>query len=200
MKKISVLNRIIFLFTGHLAGYKVVGGMQPYSELTTFYYTLAFGTLVLASLLLMLLGFEILDSNGVLVVAALIPVGLSLGMINQYLPQVHTIYLIISIIAIIAVAVSRFFASEKTALIMLTLVHGLAGIIVVWIPLVLVFSGQQNVRTLLISAGGIIIGAEGLLLASFKVGKTFIAPEKLYASFPMILFLASLAFVVGMQN
>ncbi len=200
MEKISVLNRIIFLFTGLLAGYKVVSGMQPYSELTTFYYTLAFGTLVLASLLLMLLGFEILDSNGVLIVAVLIPVSLSLGMINQYLPQVHTIYLIVSIIAIATVAFSRFFASEKAAVIVLTIVHGLAGIVVVWIPLVLVFSGKQNLLTLLISAGGIIIGAEGLLLASSKMGKTLIATEKIYASFPTILFLASAAFVLGMQN
>ena len=200
MKKISIFNRIVFLFTGHLAGYKVVGGMQPYSELTTFYYTIAFGTLVLASILLMLLGFEILESNGVLVVAALIPVGLALGMVNQYLPQMHLYFLIISIAGIIAVAYSRFLMSQKAALIMLTLVHGIAGMVVVFIPLVLVLNGTLNTPAFLISLGGIIISAEGILLASFKVGKTFIAPEKIYSSFPMVLFLANLAFVAGMQN
>ncbi len=174
--------------------------MQPYSELTTFYYTVAFGTLVLASILLMLLGFEILDSSGVLIVAAFIPVGLSLGMVNQYLPQMHLYFLIISIAGIAAVSFSRFFVSKKTAVVVLTLVHGIAGIIVVWIPLVLVLNGTLNARALLISLGGIIIGTDGLLLASFKMGKAYIAPAKIYASFPVILFLAGLAFVMGMQN
>ncbi len=200
MKKISVLNRFIFLFTGHVAGYKVVGGIQPYSELTTFYYTVAFGTLVLASILLMLFGFEILESNGVLVVAAFIPVSLSLGMVNQYLPQMHLYFLIISIAGIGAVAFSRFLVSEKTAVLVLTLVHGIAGSVVVLIPLMLVINGTLNTIALLISLGGIIIGSEGLLLAAFKMGKEFVAAEKIYASFPVILFMASLAFIVGMQN
>lgn len=200
MQKISVFNRIVFLFTGFLAGYKVVGGMQPYSELTTFYYTVAFGTLVLASILLMLLGFEILESNGVLIVAAFIPVGLSLGMVNQYLPQIHLYFLIISIIGIVAVAFSRFFVSERTAVLVLTMVHGIAGIVVVWIPLVLVLNGTLSALALLISLGGMIIGAEGLLLASFRMGKRFVAPEKIFAFFPTVLFMVSLAFVIGMQN
>jgi len=200
MIKISILNRIIFLLTGHLAGYKVVGGMQPYSELTTFYYTIAFGMLVLASILLMLLGFEILKSDGVLILAALIPVGLSLGMINQYLPQIHNIYIGISIIGMIAIALSRFFTSDKIAVIVLSLVHGIAGTIVVWIPLVLIINGKQDLLTLLISVGGIIIGLEGLLLAFFKMGKSFIPAEKLYAYFPTVLFLASAAFVAGMHT
>jgi len=67
-------------------------------------------------------------------------------------------------------------------------------------PLILVINGKQNLTTLLISVGGLIISAEGLLLASFKMGKTIINPEKLYASFPTVLFIASAAFVVGMQN
>lgn len=200
MVKISVFNRIIFLLTGHMAGYKVVSGMQPYSELTTFYYTIAFGMLVLASLLLMLLGFEILNSDGVLILAALIPVGLSLGMINQYLPQVHTIYLGVSILGMISVTLSRFFASAKLAVIVLTLVHGISGMIVIWMPMVLVFSGKQDLLSLLISVGGIIISLEGLLLALFKMGKPLIPSEKLYAYFPMVLFLASTAFVFGMHN
>ncbi len=199
MIKISVVNRIIFLLTGHLAGYKVVGGMEAYSELTTFYYTISFGMLVLASILLMLLGFEILNNDGVLILAALIPVGLSLGLVNQYLPEFHHIYLGINIVAMLAITISRFYASEKTAVIVLSLVHGIAGAIVVWIPLVLVINEKHNLLTLLISVGGIIIGLEGLLLAFLKMGKPLIQAEKLYTYFPMVLFLASAAFVVGMN-
>ena len=200
MIKISVLNRIIFLLIGHVAGYKVVGGMQPYSELTTFYYTIAFGMLVLASILLMLLGFEILRNDSVLIFAALIPVGLSLGMINQYLPQVHNIYLGICIIGMASVTLSRYFGSEKLAVIVISLVHGIAGVLVIWMPLVLVLNGTKDLLTLLISVGGIIIGGEGLLLAFLKMGKPLIRAEKLYAFFPTVLFFASAAFVIGMHN
>ena len=200
MIKISALNRIIFLLIGHMAGYKVVGGMGAYSELTTFYYTISFGMLVLAAILLMLMGFEILKSDGVLILAAFIPVGLSLGMINQYLPQVHNIYLGISILGLTSVTLSRFFASEKLGVIVLSLVHGIAGAIVVWMPIVLVFNGTQDLSILLISVGGIIIGAEGILLAFLKMGKPLIRAEKLYSFFPTVLFLASAAFVAGMYN
>jgi len=200
MIKISVLNRIIFLLTGHLAGYKVVGGMQPYSELTTFYYTIAFGMIVLASILLMLLGFEVLKNDAVLILAALIPIGLSLGMINQYLPQIHNMYLGISILGLASISVTRYFASEKLSVFVLALVHGIAGAIVVWVPLILALKGKQDLLTLLISAGGIIIGIQGLLLAFLKMGKPLIPAEKLYAFFPTVLFLASAAFVVGMHT
>lgn len=200
MIRISVLNRIIFLLTGHLAGYKVVGGMEFYPALTTFYYTIAFGMLILACLLLMILGFDILKNDSVLILASLIPVGLSLGMINQYLPQVHNIYLGASVIGLAGVTLTRYLASGKCAVITLALVHGISGILVVWMPLVLVINGKQDLLTLFISVGGIIIGVEGLLLAFLKMGKPLIPAEKLYAYFPTVLLLASLSFVAGMHN
>jgi len=198
MGKISVLNRILLLGTGILAGYKVVGGMQTYSELTTFYYTVAFGMIVLASLLLILFGFEILNSDGVLILAALIPVGLSIGLISQFLPKVHTIYLIFSTLGMAAVTLSRLYGSEKMAVITLSLIHGISGIIVVWLPLVLVINGTENRSLLLVTVGSIIMGIEGILLALLKIGKPVISEQRLYKNFPLVLFCASAAFVAGL--
>lgn len=78
MKNKSIINRIIFLLTGHIAGYKIISGMDTYSNLTTLYFTVAFGVLLLACLLLLLMGFEIMENNFVAVIAALIPITLSL--------------------------------------------------------------------------------------------------------------------------
>jgi len=200
MIKISIFNKIMFLLTGHLAGYKVVSGMQPYSDLTTFYYTISFGMLVLACLLLMLLGFDILKNKSALILAMLIPVGLSLGIINQYLPQVHYMYLIVSIIGMTMLIFFRLYSAEKISGIILSLVHGISGIIIVWMPLVLFLNGKHDGFMLLVSLGGIIIGLKGILLASLKMGKPIIQAEKLYSYFPAVLFLASASFVVGMQN
>ena len=199
MEKISLLNRIIFLITGHLAGYKVVGGMQPYSELTTLYYTIAFGTLVLSSLLLMLFGFEILKNSGVMIIAAFIPAGLSLGLINQHLPVVHYIYLSFSIFGMAAVIISRYYATKKTAIIILSLVHGISGVILVLLPLFLVIKGIQNISMLLVSVGGVIIGIEGLLQTFLKIGKPIISEQKLYKIFPLVLLSATAAFVAGLH-
>lgn len=200
MRKVTVTDRIVFLLTAHIAGYKVVGGMQSYSDLTTFYYTVSFGMLILASLLLMLLGFEILQNNGILILAAFIPTGLSLGLINQYLPQFHLIYLIVSMLGMALFILARYFTTQKAAHIALTLLHGISGLVLIGAPLALVLNGTQHLSMIFVSIGGLIIGAEGFLLTFLKTGKPLVSAQRLYAFFPFVLFLASAAFVAGLYK
>jgi len=56
MTKMSILNRIILLVAAHLAGYMIVTGIEGYNNWAVFYFTVAFGVLVLACLLMMLFG------------------------------------------------------------------------------------------------------------------------------------------------
>ncbi len=93
MNKVSFLNKAIIILVGHVAGYKVVNGMEPYSELTTLYYTIGFGTIVLVALLIMMFGLKVLINDWVMIMTAFIPVGLSLGLVNQFLPNMNYIYL-----------------------------------------------------------------------------------------------------------
>ena len=198
MKKMSVINRIVFLCTAIVSGFMVISGMGPYSELTTFYFTVAFGMLVLASILLMLLGFEILENNSVLVLSALIPVGMSLGMVNQYLPQFHRFYLWFSVAALLAIILTRLVKSKIVSIIAIGLVHGISGSFVFFLPILLVFGNGYTAVMLLIPVGGLIIGITGMLLGMLKGGKQLFEPSKFFDMFPKALLLATLAFVSGL--
>jgi hypothetical protein len=49
-------------------------------------YSVAFGVLLVAALLLIILGFEVLDSPAVIIVSTIIPLSLSLGLIAEFFP------------------------------------------------------------------------------------------------------------------
>lgn len=196
--KISVINRIVFLCNVLIAGFMVAHGMEPYSELTIFYFTIAFGILVLASILLMLLGFEILENKSVLVLSAFIPVGMSLGMVNQYLPQFHTAYLWFSIAALLSIFFTQFTKSKIISTIAIGLVHGISGSFVFFIPLVLVIGFKYKAVMLFIPLGGLIIGTAGMMLGMLKTGKSLLESEKFYKMFPKALLVATMAFVLGL--
>lgn len=198
MNKVSLLNKAIVILVGHIAGYKVVNGMEPYSELTTLYYTIGFGTIVLVALLIMMFGLKVLINDWVMIMTAFIPVGLSLGLVNQFLPNMNYIYLSISIIGVIAVILTRRYKSKKIATFTTSIVHGISGLIVVLLPFYLAVNDIQNSSILLVSLGGGILGSEGILQALHKRGKQIISEEKNNNYFPLVLLLASSAFVAGL--
>jgi len=196
--KVSILNRIIFLFTGLLAGYQIISGMDNYSNLTITLYTISFGLLLLASLLLLLIGFEIMENDYVAVVATLIPITLSLGLVTDKLENASFYSILISITFIIAVYL-RFFSHGKIALLSLGAIHLLSGSVVFILPIVLFFSKQAEIHILMISLGGIIIGIAGVALGFLKTGKLIEIKEKIFSLFPTVLFLTTLAFVIGLM-
>ena len=92
MKKMTVLDRIVLLVTGLLAAYQVVVGVDNLETLAMISYTIAFGVLLVACLLLIILGWEILDSSLVVIVTTIIPLSLSLGLVSEYVPDFTTAY------------------------------------------------------------------------------------------------------------
>lgn len=86
----TILDQIILLVTGLLAIYlmwRFYGRYQKEKALYDIYYMLGFTVLLVSGLLLIFLGWGILASPYVLTVASLIPLGISLGIANQYFPQ-----------------------------------------------------------------------------------------------------------------
>ena len=106
MKKISILDRILLILTALLSAYQVVIGIEGLGKLAVASYTVAFGVLLIACLLMVIFGFEILDSPLVLIVSTIIPVSLSLGLVAEHLPAITPTYLVFSILGVIAVAVT----------------------------------------------------------------------------------------------
>ncbi len=199
MKKKSILGRIIYLLTGHVAGYQIIKGMENYSNLTTTLYTISFGLLLLACLLLLLMGFEIMENNYIAVIASLIPITLSLGLVTDKLEN-STIYsVIISVSFLIAVAL-RLFSSGKIQSLSIGAIHFLSGSVIFFLPIILFYTSVAEIQIMMISLGGVIIGSGGMLLGLLKAGKSILEKEKVVNLFPLILFLTTTAFVIGLAG
>jgi hypothetical protein len=197
--KMSILNRIIFLLTGNVAGYKIIGGMDNYSNTTTTLYTISFGLLLLASLLLLLMGFEIMENDYVAVVVSVIPITLSLGLVTDKLEHA-TFYTVLITGAFIIAVILRFFSSGRISSLSLGAIHLLAGTVIVILPVFLFLSGKSSSQILLISLGGSLIGVGGTLLGFLKADKLKLQKEKIYALFPALLFFTTTAFVLGLYT
>ena len=199
MKSMSIRNRIILTLLILLAAYQVVFGLNKYEGIVAFYFTISFGVLIIAGILLVLFGFEILESPAVVMVAALIPLGLSLGFIRKFAPSIHLPFLLFAILSVPLIFLTRWKASQSTANLILSLVHAISGIVIFFLPLKLVWQKEVSPFFLLVTFGGALIGILGLLLALDRAGRSVIPKEKLHSLFPIVLLLATLAFVFGMM-
>ncbi len=196
--KITILDRILLLLTGLLAAYQIAVGIDGFSTIPMIAYFTAFGVLLVAGLLLLILGFEVLDSPIVVMISTIIPLSLATGLIWQYLPNYRVMYLIFAIIGFFAIVVTRALPiKNRFPLFILVIVHGVAGLTIFLLPIILVFSGLALSGFLLISVGGALIGLGGLLLALLKAGKPLLSRELIFRVLPGLLLLMTSAFVTG---
>lgn len=197
MKRISILDRLFLLVTALLAAYQVVKGIEGLDSITIASYTVAFGVLLLAALLLMVFGLEILDSPVVVIVSTIIPLSLSLGLISQFVSEFTMVYLVFTIVGFVAVVITRFFISGKIAVVVLAIVHGVAGLIIFILPIVLTIQGETEVGFLFVSLGGALIGLGGMLLGFLKTGMPILPRETILRVLPGLLLLMTASFVAG---
>jgi hypothetical protein len=197
MKRITVLDRILLLLTGLLAAYQIVIGVEGAAPLAIISYTIAFGVLLVASLLIIIMGFEALDSPWVVIVSTIIPLGLSMGLVSEYLPDWTIPYLIFVIVGFLAVALSQIARPGKLATLFVAIVHGIAGMLIFLLPILLSLSGQTPVGFALVGVGGALIGVGGLLFSFLKAGKPILSQNTILTILPGLLLLMTAAFVAG---
>jgi hypothetical protein len=196
--KMSVVDRILLLLTSLLVAYQIVVGINDLSTLPIIAYTIAFGVLLIASLLLIILGFDVLDSPAVVIVATIIPLSLSLGLVWEHVPAWQMGYLVFAVVGFLAVLITRAFPMPgRLPTIVLALVHGVAGLVIFILPFVMVLQGQANPGFLLVGIGGALIGVGGLLLSFLKAGKPILSREKIFKILPGLLLLMTACFVAG---
>lgn len=197
MNRTSILDRLFLLLTALLAAYQIVQGIEGLDSFTILTYTIAFGVLLLAALLLLILGLEILDSPLVVIVSTIIPLSLSLGLISQFASEFLTVYLAFTILGFIAVVITRFLLPGKMAVVVLAIVHGVAGLIIFILPIVLTIQDETEAGFLFVSLGGALIGLGGMLLGFLKTGKAILPRETILMVLPGLLMLMTLSFVIG---
>jgi hypothetical protein len=197
MKSISNINRIALLLTALLAAYQVAVGIEGLDSFAILCYTIAFGVLLIASLLLIILGFEILDSSLVVIVSTIIPLSLSLGLVWEYYAPMGKYYAVFTILGLLAVIITRQFSSGRLPVVVLAIVHGIAGITIFLLPIILSLQGEANFGFILVGIGGALIGLGGLLLSFLKTGRPILSRPTILTLLPWLLLLMTLSFVAG---
>jgi hypothetical protein len=196
--KMSIFDRILLLLTGLLAAWQVAIGIDTFDTLPVIAYTLGFGVLLVAGLLLIILGFEILDSPAVVIVSTLIPLSLALGLAWQYLEDYRTAALIFAIGGFLAVSLTRLIpAPGRIPVFTIAITHGIAGLTIFLLPIILASNGTVRPGFALVGIGGALIGVGGLLLSFLKAGKPILPRETIFRILPGLLLLMTAAFVAG---
>jgi len=198
--KMSALDRILILLTGLLAAYQIVVGIDDLSTAPIIAYTIAFGVLLVALLLLIILGFDALESPVVVVVSTAIPLSLSLGLVWEHLASLRTPYLLFTILGFVAVIFTRSAPMQnRVPTIVIAIVHGIAGITIFLLPIVISLQEQVGPSFALVGVGGALIGLGGLLLSFLKAGRPILSRETVLKVMPGLLLLMTVCFVAGFK-
>ncbi len=198
--KMSPLARVLLLLTGILAAYQVSSGIDGFDTVPIIAYTIGFGVLLVAGILLIIWGFEVLDSSAVVIVSTIVPLSLATGLVWQHLASLRTPYLIFAIISFLAVTLTRTLPIPgKIPTIVLAIVHGIAGMTIFLLPIIFSIRGNAHPMFSLVGIGGALIGIGGLALSFLKAGKPILSKELILKILPVILFLMTLCFVVGFR-
>lgn len=196
--KLSFVDRIFVLGMALLAAFQVAVGIDGLGAVPIMSYTVAFGALLVAGLLMLILGLEALDSPAVVIVATVIPLALSLGLVWQYLPGWQVGYMVFSVAGFLAVVVTRALPVPGKLPVGVTAVtHGVAGMIIFLLPSILAAQGVVRPGFALVGLGGALIGLGGLLLSFMRAGKPIVPHATILRLLPALLFLMTLAFVGG---
>jgi hypothetical protein len=198
--KITILDRILLLATGLLAAWQIVVGIDSLSTIPVFAYTIAFGVLLVAGWLLIILGFDVLDSPIVVIVSTIIPLSLALGLVWERLSDYRILYLVFVILGFLAVVITRALPMKKMVqVIALAIVHGVAGMTIYLLPIIWSLTGRAAPGFALVGVGGALIGIGGLLLSFLKAGKPLLSRVTILKVLPGLLLLMTAAFVAGFR-
>lgn len=198
--KNSPLDRILLFATGLLAAYQIAIGIDKMDSVSIVAYTIAFGVLLVASLLLIILGLEVLEVPAVVIVSTIIPLALSLGLVWQHLEEFRVPYLVFAIASFLAVILTRAISMKnKLPVITTSVAHGVSGMIIFLLPVISSIQGQAQPLFSLVGVGGALIGVCGLLLSFLKTGRPILARDTVMRLFPILLMLATAFFVTGFK-
>ena len=196
--KMSILDRLLLLATGLLAAWQIAVGIDHFSTLPIVAYTVGFGVLLVAGLLLIILGFDVLDSPVVVIISTVIPLSLSLGLVWEHLAAYRVLYLVFILPGFLAIMITRLVPMKnKLPVLVLAVVHGIAGMTIFLLPIFLAFSGRVAPGFALVGLGGALIGLGGLLLSFLKTGKPILSRTTILKILPGLLLLTTAAFVLG---
>jgi hypothetical protein len=198
-KENGMKDIIFLLLTGLIAAYLCWYFYQRYllhKALHNLYYLMGFAVLLVSGLLLVFLGMGILASPYVLTVASLIPLGISMGLAEEYFPAWKKAFKWFAAIGFLAIAVTSIGGMDALKKVAVPLFHGVAGLVIFLGPFVA--KGAPK-GFWWVGIGGLLIGLGGIALAFISVGKQllFFSPDFVMLILTPLLFLMTGAFALG---
>jgi len=200
----TILDIVLLLATGLTAVYMVWRFWQRYGwekKVYALYYIMSFAVLFVSGVLLIFMGYEILETAFVLTVASLIPFGLSVGIVRQYYEKYLKGYIWFATIGLLAIAVASFGQMDALRKIAVPLFHGVAGLIIFLGPFLVKKYGDGNPAKGFewVGIGGLLIGLGGMALAFIVSGKQllFFSATLVFNILAGLLLLMALAFAWG---
>ena len=193
------LDNLFLLLTGLLAAYLCWYFYQRYNlnkALHNIYYLMGFAVLLVSGLLLIFLGLGILASPYVLTVASLIPLGISMGITEEYFPAWKTYFKWFAAIGFLAIAITSIAGMDGLKKIAVPLFHGVAGLVIFLGP----FLAKGAPKGFFwVGIGGVLIGLGGIALAFISMGAQllFFSPAFVMMILTPLLFLMAGAFTLG---
>ena len=170
----TIFDQIVLLLTGLTSAYIAWRFYTRYSKeksLYDIYYMMGFVVLLISGVLLIIGGWGVLASPYVLTVATLIPLGISMGLMNQFMPKYKKVYAWFALLGLLTIAVTSIFGMPFKS-IAVPLFHGVSGLIIVGLPLYLCLVAKTAPKGFgMVAVGGILIGIGGMALAFLKAGK-----------------------------
>ena len=193
------LDNLFLLLTGLLAAYLCWYFWRRYNlnkALHNIYYLMGFAVLLISGLLLIFFGLDLLASPYVLTVASLIPLGISMGLAEEYFPTWKTYFKWFATIGFLAIAVTSIGGMDSLKKIAVPLFHGVAGLVIFVGPFVA--KGAPK-GFWWVGIGGLLIGLGGIALAFILVDRQllFFSPDFVMLILTPLLFLMTGAFALG---
>lgn len=192
----NLLDIVLLLVTGLTAVY-LVWRFTERKEVYDWYYILGFTVLFISGVLLILLGYDILGTPFVLTVASLIPLGISMGIAEQYFPTWKKVFKWFATLGFLTIAVTSFGGMETAKKIVVPLFHSIAGLVIFLGP----FIAKTTARGFSwVGIGGVLIGIGGITLAFLSAGRPLFGiftATLVFNILSTILFLMTMAFAWG---
>jgi hypothetical protein len=190
---------VFLLLTGLIAAYLCWYFFQRYQlhkALHNIYYLMGFAVLLVSGLLLIFLGLGILASPYVLTVATLIPLGISMGLAEEYFPSWKKAFKWFATIGFLAIAITSIGGMDSLKKIAVPLFHGVAGLVIFIGPFVA--KGAPK-GFWWVGIGGALIGLGGIALSFISVDRQllFLSPDFVMLILTPLLFLMAGAFAIG---
>src|SRR5574341_879322 len=195
----TLLDKILLLVTGLVAIYLLWRFWTRYTKgraLFAVYYMMGFAVLLVSGLLLIFPGYGILASPYVLTVASLIPLGISMGIAEEYFPSWKKAFKWFALIGFLAIAITSIGQMALLKKISVPLFHGVAGLVIFLGPF---FAKKAPKGFWWVGIGGVLIDLGGIALAFISVGSQllFFSQALVMKILAALLLLMTLAFAWG---